>query len=185
MQEETNGDGELVENRPPTMTLTRTQLTAALLLVTVAPFLLVVFMYRNLPYEQDPVLEAALTIGPRSWPNDTDPEARIVPCAILSNPTEDNWRNVNLSINEQFHFKYPDPVDSGEEIFVPLKFFHTKGNQFYPPHSQELKSLIVYAQIPSGARAILEVDGAVLERSVDSYNEPVTQQALKPLDDEE
>ncbi|MCA9134477.1 MAG: hypothetical protein KDA45_15010, partial [Planctomycetales bacterium] len=67
------------------------------------------------------------------------------------------WEYVNMSINEQFHFYHPDTLAAGEEIFVPLKFFHTKGNSFFPPESQQVKLLTIYAQIPSGRRAILEV----------------------------
>ncbi|QDV28105.1 hypothetical protein [Aureliella helgolandensis] len=148
--------------QPPGRTLTRKQLTAALILVTLIPFALVVVLYTTLPDFEDPVLEAAVSVGPRAWPNDSAEDARIVPCLILKNPTADVWRNVNMSVNEQFHFAHPSEIGGGEEIFVPLKFFHTKGNQFYPPESQELKLLTIYAQIPSGARAILEVAGADL-----------------------
>lgn len=145
-------------SRPP-QTLSRIQLTAALILVTLLPFGLVVVLYSTLPQFEDPVLEVDVRVGPRAWPSNDSPEARIVPCLIMRNPTADLWNNVNLSINEQFHFLHPKPILAGEEIFVPLKFFHTKGNSFFPPESQELKLLTVYAQIPSGARAIREIEG--------------------------
>ncbi len=144
-------------------TLTRRQLTAALILITLIPFALVVVLYTTLPVGPDPVLQADVQVGPRAWPNAEAADARLVPCVILRNPTEEPWGNVNMSINEQFHFFHPDVIQSGEEIFVPLKFFHTKGNAFFPPESQELKLLTVYAQIPSGRRAILEVEGHELE----------------------
>ncbi len=140
-------------------TLSRSQLTAALILITLLPFCLVVVLYSTMPATEDPVLAADVQVGPRAWPNADSPNARVVPCVILDNPTDESWRNVNMSINEQFHFAHPDPIDGGQQIYVPLKFFHTKGNQFYPPESQPLKLLTIYAQIPSGARAILEVDG--------------------------
>lgn len=142
--------------------LSRTQLTLALVLITLIPFGLVVLLYTTLPRGEDPRLTADVQVGPRAWPRDDSPDARIVPSVILRNPTSDTWQNLNMSINEQFHFFHPQPVEAGEEIFVPLKFFHTKGNQYYPPESQELKLLTIYAQIPSGARAILEVPGSEL-----------------------
>ena len=142
--------------------LSRQQLTAALILVTLLPFCLVVVLYSTFPTTEDPVLQAEVSVGPRAWPNDFSPEARVVPSLILKNPTQDAWNNVNLSINEQFHFFHPDPLPANGEIFIPLKFFHTKGNQFYPPDSQPLNLLTIYAQIPSGARAILEVPGSEL-----------------------
>jgi hypothetical protein len=142
--------------------LSRRQLTAALILVTLLPFCLVVVLYSTFPTTEDPVLQAEVRVGPRAWPSENSPEARLVPSLILKNPTQESWNNVNLSINEQFHFFHPEPIEANGEIFIPLKFFHTKGNQFYPPDSQPLNLLTIYAQIPSGARAILEVPGSQL-----------------------
>ncbi len=145
--------------------LSRNQLTAALVLITLLPFLLVVVLYTTFPKFEDPVLQVEARVGPRAWPSVDAIDARVVPSLILKNPTNEIWGNVNLSINEQFHFVIdPDQtIRPGEEIFVPLKFFHTKGNQFYPPESQELKLLTIYAQIPTGARAIVEIPGSQLK----------------------
>ncbi len=143
-------------------TLSRNQLTAALILITLLPFCLVVVLYFSFPSFTDPLLQADARVGPMAWPNSESPDARIVPSLILKNSTDEAWTNVNLSINKQFHFFHPYPIQAGEEIFVPLKFFHTKGNQYYPPESQPLKLLTIYAQIPSGARAIVEIAGEAL-----------------------
>lgn len=142
--------------------LTRTQLTWGLILITLIPFALVVVLYVTLPSFADPVLQVDAAVGPRAWPSDIAPDARIVPSLILRNPTDEDWQNVNLSINKMFHFAHPYPLRAGEEIFVPLKFFHTKGNQDYRPESQALELLTVYAQIPSGARAIAQIPGSEL-----------------------
>lgn len=138
-------------------TLTRKQLTLVLVLVTMIPFLLVVGLWFTLPETPEPVLPAEVRVGPMAWPNEGATNARLVPCMILKNPTEDEWRNINLAINEQFYYFHPDPLAGGGQIHIPLKFFHTKGNQFYPPEKQKLKLITIYAQIPNGARAILEV----------------------------
>lgn len=142
--------------------LSRTQLTLGLILITLIPFALVVVLYVTLPSFEDPVLRVDARVGPRAWPSDIAPDARIVPSLILRNPTDEPWQNVNMSINETFHFAHPYPLRAGEEIFVPLKFFHTKGNQDYAPESQALDLLTVYAQIPSGARAIAQIPGSQL-----------------------
>ncbi|MFK7738205.1 MAG: hypothetical protein AB8B50_19410 [Pirellulaceae bacterium] len=139
--------------------LSKWQLTAALILVTLLPFLTVVMMYSTIPSFDDPVLEANVQIGPRAWPSRNDPNARIVPCVILKNPTDGSWNYLNMSVNHQFHFTHPDLVHPNDEVVVPLKFFHTKGNAYFPPESQKLKELTIYAQISTGARAILEVTG--------------------------
>lgn len=146
--------------------LTRRQLTLSLILITLIPFALVVVLYATLPSFNDPVLQVDVAVGPRAWPTDSAPDARVVPSLILRNPTDEDWQNVNMSINEMFHFAHPYPMRSGEEIFVPLKFFHTKGNQTYPPESQALELLTVYAQIPSGARAIAQIPGSELTAPV-------------------
>ncbi len=138
------------------------QLSVLLVVVTLLPFLLVVFLYTSMPDIRDPVLDVEVAVGPRAWPSNEAVDARVVACLVLSNPTTDAWNYLNLSINHQFHFTHPYEVGGGEEIVVPLKFFHTKGNAFFPPESQELKSLTIYAQIPSGARAIREFEGASL-----------------------
>lgn len=145
--------------------LSRWQLTAALVSITLLPFLLVVVLYSTLPTGADPTLRAQVAVEPRAWPSDRDPAARLVPCVVLSNPTGDEWNNVNMSINKQFHFYHPDPMRPGENLSVPLKFFHTKGNQYFPPESQQLKQLTVFAQIPSGRRAILEIPAEQLPYS--------------------
>ncbi len=143
-------------------TLSRKQLTWALILVTLLPFGLVVLMYSTMPSVEDPELLVDVRVGPRAWPDEQAENARIVPCVILRNPTQEDWNYLNLSINHQFHFTHPDMVKPDDEVVVPLKFFHTKGNSFFPPESQELKELTIYAQIPSGARAIAEIEGSQL-----------------------
>lgn len=144
-------------------TLSRVQLTAVLVLVTLIPFFMVVGLWFSLPSGPEPVLPAEVRVGPMAWPNAHSPEARLVPCLILKNPTNDEWQNINLAVNEQFYYFHPEPVGGGQQIHIPLKFFHTKGNQFYPPEKQKLKLITVYAQIPDGSRAVLEVDEAQLK----------------------
>ncbi len=143
-------------------TLTRRQLTAVLVLVTLVPVMMVIALWASLPTLPEPVLNADVSVGPSAWSNGNLEESRLVPCVILKNPTADPWQNINMSINEQFHFFHPEPLAGGQSLAIPLKFFHTKGNQFYPPEKQELKLLTIYAQILDGSRAILEVPGEKL-----------------------
>lgn len=153
-------------------TLTKTQLTMALILVTLLPFGLVVLMYTSMPTFSDPELQVKVEVGPRAWPDSAAPEARLVPCVVIRNPTGDSWNYLNMSINHQFHFTHPDPVLADGEVIVPLKFFHTKGNSYYPPESQPLKTLTIFAQIPSGARAIAEFSGQELGFTGPAQAEP-------------
>jgi hypothetical protein len=154
-----------------TRTLSRAQLTAALVLVTLTPFLLVIGLWFSLPNTPEPVLPAEVRVGPEAWPSSNAPDARLVQCMILRNPTQDEWRNINLAINDQFYFFHPDPLQGGGQIHVPLKFFHTKGNQFFPPEKQKIKLITIYAQIPDGSRAILEIENEKQEMIKRAENE--------------
>ncbi len=160
---QTNSDLEQAPKLPNT--LTRTQLTVGLIVLTLAPFALVVWMYTTMPDVRDPVLEVDVLVGPRAIENkqsrDT-PDTRVLPCVTLTNPTEEPWNYLNVSINHQFHYTHPDTVPPGGEVVVPLAAFHTKGTAYFPPESQELKELTIYAQIASGARAIKELEGSEL-----------------------
>jgi hypothetical protein len=140
-------------------TLSPKQLTAGLILLTLIPFLFVVGLYLTLPTSPDPELQVDLQIGPRPWQSNDGNETRLLPSLIVRNPTLEEWNNVNFAINDQFYYYHAEKLKPDEELVIPLKFFHTKGNQFYPPESQPLKSLTAYAQIPSGARAIKELRG--------------------------
>ena len=164
LQADRDGGRETVqgETTRPGSSLTPRQLTMPLILVTLLPFCLVVLLYVALPIGEGPTLDAQVTVQPRPWPSDQALDARITPCVVLVNPTADDWNNVNMSINEQFDYYHPETLPGNSEIVVPLTYFHTKGNQHFPPERQRLKLLTVYAQIPSGARAIKEFDGEAL-----------------------
>lgn len=139
-------------------TLSRRQLTLALILVTLLPCGLAVLMWYSTPTSAEPTLDAEVKVGPAAWPDDGSAAARTVPCVELHNPTGDNWENISLSINEQFYFYSAEPLPGGQQLRVPLVHFHTKGNQIFTPDKHEIRHITVFAQIPSGARAILEVD---------------------------
>ncbi len=150
---------------PPTPSLGPKGLTIGIVLLTLIPLSFVVWLYFTLPPGRDPVLDAHVAIGPRPWTSGGTAQTRMVPSVILKNPTQGQWRNVNLSINGQYDYYYPDAIQAGQEMVIPLKFFHTKGNQFYSIDDQPLNSLTIYAQVPSGARAILKIPGDQLSFS--------------------
>jgi len=140
-------------------------LTAGLVLLTLIPFLFVVTLYVTLPTSKDPELILDARVGPRTWVSNDGVQTRMLPSLILKNSTNELWNNVNMSINGQYYYYHPDPVVSGQELTIPLKFFHTKGNQFFSLESQPLNELTVYAQVPSGARAIKKLTGSSLQTS--------------------
>ncbi len=139
-------------------TLSNRQLTIGLISLTIIPFLFVVLLYFSVPTTPDPQMDVQVSVGQRNWIANEGVQPRQLPSLIIKNPTADSWQNVNMSINEQFYYYHHQPLQSGEELVVPLKFFHTKGNQNFPPENQPLNKLMVFAQIPSGARAIAEFE---------------------------
>lgn len=151
-------------------TLSQRQLVLGLILLTLIPFLFVVGLYFSLPQAPDPVLQVQVSIGPKPWLSNDGTQSRVVPSAIIRNPTAEIWRNVNFAINNQFYYYHSEPLGPGDELILPLKFFHTKGNQFYPPETQPLKTFTVYAQIPSGARAIRELQPHELGRPAEELS---------------
>jgi hypothetical protein len=139
-------------------TLTRTQLTLVLILVPIAPVLLGVVLWNSLPDIPEPKLTADVRIGAEAI------DGVLVPCVILKNPTDEPWRNVNLSINKLFDHYHPEPIPAGQQIQIPLNAFHTKGNQYFPPEKQKIKLLIVYAQISDNSRAVVEFNESDLRQ---------------------
>jgi hypothetical protein len=80
-----------------------------------------------------------------------------MPGLRLHNPTDELLRNLSMAINGQFYFYSPEPLAPGSDFSVPLAFFKTSGNQTYRPTTQHIKKLTIYAQLPSGRRAIREL----------------------------
>lgn len=80
-----------------------------------------------------------------------------MPGVRLHNPTDQRWQNVSMAINAQYHFYSPEPLEPGGDFRVPLAFFKTTGNQSFRATAQPIKKLTIYAQIPSGRRAIREL----------------------------
>lgn len=153
---------ELTSSPPPPPSLGPKGLTIGLVLLTLIPFLFVISLYFTLPPGKDPVLEVQVSVASGTWTSEDGTQTRMLPSLILKNPTSDSWQNVNASINGQYDYYHPKPIQAGEELVVPLKYFHTKGNQFFSLEHQPLDKLTIYAQIPSGARAIQEISGEEL-----------------------
>ncbi|MFO0941149.1 MAG: hypothetical protein U0930_10305 [Pirellulales bacterium] len=144
-------------------TLSSRNLTIGLISLTLIPFFFVVLLYVTQPTAKDPELNVMLSILPRPWQSNDGTQTRLLPTLIVHNPTQDEWNNVNFAINDQFFYYHDAIVKPNDELSIPLKFFHTKGNQFFPPESQPLNTLTVYAQIPKGTRAIREFSGKELQ----------------------
>jgi len=131
-------------------------LTISLIAITLIPVTLAATVWYAVPSSPEPELPVEVFFEPVSWPPNGKDEVRLMPGIRLHNPTHDQWRNVSLAINRQYYFYCPEPIEPGSDFSVPLAFFKTSGNQNYRPTTQHIKKLTIYAQQPSGRRAIGE-----------------------------
>jgi hypothetical protein len=143
--------------RPPGLRLSPRWLTLSLIAVTLIPVTLAATVWLAVPSTPEPKLGAEVHLEPVAWPRDGGTDVRLMPGVRVHNPTDQRWTNLSMGINNQFYFYSPDPLDAGQDFSVPLSFFRTSGNQAYRPTSVRIKKLTVYAQLPSGRRAIFEM----------------------------
>lgn len=143
--------------RPPVPQLSPRWLTVSLIAVTLVPLLLAATVWWAVPSKPEPELAAEVTLEPVSWPPDGSADVRVMPGVHIHNPTDESWTNLSMGINSQFYFYSPEPLEAGGDLRVPLAFFRTSGNQAYRPTSVPIRKLTVYAQLPSGRRAIREL----------------------------
>ncbi len=139
-------------------TLSRRQLTLTLASVSLIPVAIAVTMWLTMPDSPEPLLSVEVQIGPGTWPPDQAQNAKLMPCVIIRNPTIDRWDNVSLTLNDQYFYYLPRAVAANSTETIPLKHFVTKGHQAFIPDYHKLRLLTVYAQIPSGARAIRDIE---------------------------
>jgi hypothetical protein len=146
--------------KAPGPTLNRWQLAGLMLVLVLVPFAFVVGMAVFLKAQPEPKLDARIELKIDAWspPGDTSQsKARLIELMVVQNPTQDEWRNVAVAINEQFYFYHPDPLPAGQSITIPLATFITKsGSVAFRPATQTIKLVTVFAQIPNGERAVCE-----------------------------
>lgn len=150
---------QALQSRPPVLQLSPRWLTFSLIAVTLIPVVLAATVWLAVPSAPEPRLEAEVRLEPVAWPRDQGADVRLMPGVRIHNPTDQRWMRLSMGINNQFYFYSPDPLDAGADFSVPLSFFRTSGNQAYRPSAIPIKKLTVYAQLPTGRRAILELIG--------------------------
>jgi hypothetical protein len=139
-------------------TLSRTQLLGILLVISLVPPIFVVSMVATHEPPAEPLLEVQvqLTVELHAAKDQTK-EPQLLPTLRLHNPTSDRWRNLSIGVNRQFYYYHPDFLAAGESIAIPLETFCTKGGSImFQPGSETVKQVTVFAQLPSGARAVAE-----------------------------
>lgn len=144
--------------KAPHRTLSKPQLVAMLLIISLVPPIFVVSMVATHRPPKEPELSVRVEQSVKlHQPRNQANSPRLLPCLIVANPTEEAWRNVAVSLNKQFFYYHPGELKAGDEFSIPLEFFVTKGgNVAFQPGSETVQLVTVFAQIPSGARAVAE-----------------------------
>lgn len=144
----------------PGRTITAVQLTAIIVTLIAVPIgcgLLLSFFTQRIPEEHLPARVRLDTMWVTPRGNTQDP--RMVPCISVMNPTQDAWKNLSVGINEQFYSGEPAGVPAGQSVSIPLEHFVSRnGSVRFPVGNRDIKLITVFAQIPSGARAVSEFE---------------------------
>ncbi len=146
---------------PPSRPISRQKLLLLLLVISLVPPIFVVSMVATYDPPPEPLLEVKVSLNltvhaPRKTPD----SPRILPCITVENSTTEVWRNVSVYVNKDFIFSRgpTNSLEPGQSFNVPLEFFVTKGgNVAFQPGSEDVHQVTVFAQIPSGARAVREI----------------------------
>ncbi len=150
-----------LSHQHPARPINRRTLFLLLLVISLIPPIFVVSMVATYTPQPEPPLDVKVTQNltvhaPRKTPD----SPRILPCITVENPTSESWKNVSVYLNKNFIFSRgpTEALDAGQSFNIPLEFFVTKsGNVAFQPGSENVHQVTVFAQIPSGARAVCEI----------------------------
>ena len=108
--------------------------------------------------QPEPLLPALVMLD-TMWiePKDNKDARRLVPCIVIKNPTEQDWNNLSVGVNEQFYSQEPKGLISGATVSLPLEIFVSRnGSVRFPVGNREVKRATVFAQMATGARGVSE-----------------------------
>ncbi len=80
-----------------------------------------------------------------------------MPGVRIHNSTDESWKNVSMAINKRFYFYCPDGVPGNGGLSCAAVVFQNLWQPAVRPTIVPMKMLTVYAQLPSGKRAIRDV----------------------------
>jgi len=128
-------------------------LTAVLIGVPIGYGLLLSFFTPRMP---EPSLPALVRLESK-WIGNSEDSRRLLPCILVKNTTKSDWLNLSIGLNKQFYCDEPKGIKAGQFISVPLEAFVARmGSVRFPVGNRDIKSVIVFAQIETGERAVGE-----------------------------
>ncbi len=109
------------------------------------------------PPEAQLEAEVELGIMPYQRADDEAASIRLLQCVTIRNPNQYPYNNISVSLNKQFYYHHPKPLLPQQSMQIPLEFFITKGgNIAFQTGSKKVDRVTIFAQIPSGERAVAE-----------------------------
>ena len=140
---------------PPNRTITKKQLailTVVLVGVPIGYGLMLSFFTPRMP---EPSLSALVKLESK-WFGASE-ESRLLPCISIKNTTKSDWQNLSIGLNKQFYCDEPKGIKAGQIVSVPLEAFVARmGSVRFPVGNRDIKTVIVFAQIETGERAVAE-----------------------------
>ena len=140
----------------PNRTITKKQLAILTVLLIGVPMgygLMLSFFTPRMP---EPSLPALVKLESK-WFGDSDESRRLLPCISIKNTTKSDWQNLSIGLNKQFYCDEPKGIKAGQIVSVPLEAFVARmGSVRFPVGNRDIKTLIVFAQIETGERAVAE-----------------------------
>ncbi len=142
------------------ITLNRKTLTALILLSVFIPVGYGLGLAAWMKPMPEPHLDAQVRLDAMWVGSESDlANRRLIPSITVKNPTDQPWKNVSIGLNEQFYASEPKGVAPGETLSIPLEAFVARnGSVKFPVGNRQIKHVLVFGQIPNGARAVAEFD---------------------------
>jgi hypothetical protein len=144
--------------KPTELRLSRSQLTWFMLVLIFGPIgcgLLLSYFSKRM---SEPLLPALVKLD-TMWvvPRGDKNNQHLIPCISIKNPTQEDWKNLSVGLNEQFYCQEPKGIAAGETISLPLEAFIARnGSVRFPVGNRDIHRATVFAQIPTGERAVSE-----------------------------
>ncbi len=140
----------------PNRTITKKQLAILTVLLIGVPIGYGLMLSFLTPRAPEPSLPALVKLESK-WFGALEESRRLLPCISIKNTTKSDWLNLSIGLNKQFYCDEPKGIKAGQIVSVPLEAFVARmGSVRFPVGNRDIKTVIVFAQIETGERAVAE-----------------------------
>jgi hypothetical protein len=138
------------------LTVNSKQLATLMFLLVAGPIALGLYLFVSGEPQGEPPLLAEIQFE-TTWVGTDTENPRLVPSIRVKNLVDHPLSKLSIGLNRQFYSTGNGTVDALGEVSVPLESFIARnGSVRFPVGKREIKTVIVMAQIESGARGISE-----------------------------